>query len=67
MRTLIRRSLLSPGEGANSTTCIATDPRLSGVTGRYFDRDREASTPPVSHDPTTQQRLLALSQTHFAG
>ncbi|MFF5175634.1 SDR family NAD(P)-dependent oxidoreductase [Micromonospora sp. NPDC000089] len=65
VRALIRRSLLTPTEGANSTTRIATDPRLSGVTGRYFNRDAESSTPPVSHDPTTQQRLLTLSQTHF--
>ncbi|MEV4517142.1 SDR family NAD(P)-dependent oxidoreductase [Dactylosporangium sp. NPDC049525] len=66
MRTLIRRSLLTPTEGANSATRIATDPRLSGVTGRYFNRDTESTTPPVSHDPTTQQRLLTLSHTHFA-
>ncbi|WP_328615575.1 SDR family NAD(P)-dependent oxidoreductase [Amycolatopsis sp. NBC_00355] len=67
LRTLIRRSLLTPAEGAQSATRIATDPALAGVTGRYFSRDTESSTPPVSHDPTTQRRLLALSRTHFAG
>jgi NAD(P)-dependent dehydrogenase (short-subunit alcohol dehydrogenase family) len=67
MRTLIRRSLLTPTEGAKSATRIATDPAMAGITGRYFTRDTESSTPPVSHDPITQQRLLALSQTHFAG
>jgi NAD(P)-dependent dehydrogenase (short-subunit alcohol dehydrogenase family) len=66
VRTLIRRSLLTPAEGAKSATRIATDPAMAGVTGRYFSRDTESSTPPVSHDPTTQRRLLALSQTHFA-
>jgi NAD(P)-dependent dehydrogenase (short-subunit alcohol dehydrogenase family) len=67
MRTLIRRGMLTPTEGARTATRLATDPELAGVTGRYFRRDVESSTPPVSHDPATQQRLLALSKTHFAG
>jgi NAD(P)-dependent dehydrogenase (short-subunit alcohol dehydrogenase family) len=67
MRTLIRRSLLTPAEGAKSATRIATSPAMAGVTGRYFSRDKESSTPPVSHDLTTQRRLLALSRNHFAG
>lgn len=67
VRTLIRRSLLTPAEGAQSATRVATDPAVAGVTGRYFSRDTETSTPPVSHDPATQRRLLALSQHHFAG
>jgi NAD(P)-dependent dehydrogenase (short-subunit alcohol dehydrogenase family) len=67
MRTLIRRSLLTPAEGAKSATRIATNPAMAGVTGRYFSRDKESSTPPVSHDLTTQHRLLALSRNHFAG
>lgn len=66
IRTLIRRSLLTPTQGAKTATRIATDPTMAGVTGRYFNRDTETSTPPVSHDPTTQHRLLTLSQTHFA-
>jgi hypothetical protein len=36
------------------------------VTGRYFHRDVERTTPPVSHDPDIQQGLLALSERHFA-
>ncbi|WP_328648628.1 SDR family NAD(P)-dependent oxidoreductase [Amycolatopsis sp. NBC_00348] len=67
MRALIRRSLLTPAEGARSATRIATDPAMAGVTGRYFNRDKKTSTPPVSHDPATQRKLLALSQNHFAG
>jgi NAD(P)-dependent dehydrogenase (short-subunit alcohol dehydrogenase family) len=66
-RALIRSSLLTPAEGAGSALRLATDPALAGVTGRYFDRDAESSTPPVSHDPATQRKLLALSRLHFAG
>jgi NAD(P)-dependent dehydrogenase (short-subunit alcohol dehydrogenase family) len=65
-RTLIRRSLLTPAEGARTALRLATDPALAGVTGRYFNRDREATTPAVTRDPPTQQRLLALSEAHFA-
>ncbi|MFF5077608.1 SDR family NAD(P)-dependent oxidoreductase [Actinoplanes sp. NPDC000266] len=67
LRGLIRRGLLTPGEGAETALRVATDPGLAGVTGRYFNRDREATTPPVSHDPAVQRRLLALSELHYAG
>ncbi|SDS69290.1 SDR family NAD(P)-dependent oxidoreductase [Actinoplanes derwentensis] len=65
-RALIRRSLLTPAQGAQGTLRLATDPRLAGVTGGYFNRDIATTTPPVSHDPDTQRRLLALSERHFA-
>jgi hypothetical protein len=65
-RGLIRRSLLTADQGAETALRIAGDPGLAGVTGRYFNRDIETTTPPVSHDPATQQRLLALSELHFA-
>lgn len=65
-RSLIRCGLLTPAQGAETALRIATSPGLAGVTGSYFNRDIEATTPPVSHDLATQQRLLALSQLHFA-
>jgi len=62
---LIRRGLLTPAQGAEAALRIATDPELDGVTGRYFNRDRQTPTPPVTHDPETQRRLLELSERHF--
>ncbi|GHH38627.1 retinol dehydrogenase [Lentzea cavernae] len=64
---LIRRSLLTPAEGASSALRLATDPALAGVTSRYFNRDEESRTPPVSHDPAVQEKLLVLSRAHFTG
>jgi NAD(P)-dependent dehydrogenase (short-subunit alcohol dehydrogenase family) len=64
-RSLIRRGLLTPTQGAETALRIATDPNLAGMTGRYFNRDLETTTPRVSHDPATQERLLALSKRHF--
>lgn len=64
-RRLIRNRLLSPAEGAGTALRIATDPGLTGVTGRYFNRDAETTTPPVSHDLEVQRKLVALSDLHF--
>ena len=63
---IIRRTLLTPVDGAGTALRIATDPELAGVTGRYFNRGTAAGTPPVSHDPAVQQKLIALSEAHFA-
>src|SRR6478672_2680157 len=49
---LIRRSLLTPEQGADTTR-------------HYFNRDRRATTPAVSHDAATQASLRALSDAHF--
>jgi NAD(P)-dependent dehydrogenase (short-subunit alcohol dehydrogenase family) len=66
LRGLIRRTLLTPAQGAETALRLATDPSLSGVTGRYFNRAVETTTPAVSHDPATQRRLLELSETHLS-
>jgi len=58
---LIKRSLLTPEQGAEAILRVATDPRLEGVTGRYFERDAEAPTSPVSYDTALQQRILQIS------
>ncbi|GIM88259.1 SDR family NAD(P)-dependent oxidoreductase [Paractinoplanes toevensis] len=65
-RGLIRRSLLTPAQGAETALHLATDPGLAGVTGKYYNRDIEKTTPPLSHHDGTQRRLLALSELHFA-
>jgi hypothetical protein len=58
--------MLTPADCAETTLRIATDPRLAGVTGRYFNQGMAAATPPISHDLPTQQKLLTLSNSHFA-
>ena len=63
---LIRRSMLTPEEGAATAIRLATDPALADVTGRYYNRNREATTPAVSHDPATHATLRRLSDTYLA-
>jgi NAD(P)-dependent dehydrogenase (short-subunit alcohol dehydrogenase family) len=48
-------------EGVESTLRLVADPALDGVTGRYFDRSREARADPQAYDPAARTRLRQLS------
>ncbi|MCW2931369.1 MAG: hypothetical protein JWM19_2331 [Actinomycetia bacterium] len=58
---LIKRSLLTPAQGAAATLHLATAPELADVTGRYFVRDTEHRSPAISYDRDLQQRVWAAS------
>jgi NAD(P)-dependent dehydrogenase (short-subunit alcohol dehydrogenase family) len=58
---LIRRTMLTPEQGAAAAIRLATDPALHGVTGRYFVRETDTVTPPVSYDTDVQNRLRATT------
>jgi NAD(P)-dependent dehydrogenase (short-subunit alcohol dehydrogenase family) len=59
---LIKRSLLTPEQGAAPVLRLATAPELAGVTGRYFVRDADQRSPEISYDRDLQQRVWAASQ-----
>jgi NAD(P)-dependent dehydrogenase (short-subunit alcohol dehydrogenase family) len=46
-----------PETGARTPVFLATSPRVSGVTGRYFDEMREARSSGISRDRKAQDRL----------
>jgi NAD(P)-dependent dehydrogenase (short-subunit alcohol dehydrogenase family) len=56
---LIRRTMLTPEQGAAAALRLATDRALDGVTGRYFVREVDTATPAVSYDRDVQDRLRA--------
>jgi NAD(P)-dependent dehydrogenase (short-subunit alcohol dehydrogenase family) len=62
---LIRRTMLTPEQGATAALRLATDDALEGVTGRYFVRDAETPTPAVSHDRAVQQKLRTVTDRFF--
>jgi NAD(P)-dependent dehydrogenase (short-subunit alcohol dehydrogenase family) len=62
---LIRRTMLTPEQGAASAIRLATDPALRDTTGRYFVRDTLATTPPVSYNREAQKRLRATADRFF--
>jgi hypothetical protein len=59
---LIKRSLLTPEQGAAPVLRLATAPELAAVTGRYYVRDAEHRSPEISYDRDLQQRVWAASQ-----
>ncbi|AWB86794.1 hypothetical protein [Mycetocola zhujimingii] len=64
---VIRRSMLTPAQGASATLHLATTAGLNGVTGRYFVHGTEARTPPISYDLIAQARLRDASDRFLAG
>lgn len=65
-RALIRRSMLTPEQGAAAAIRLATDPALADTTGRYYNRDRQTTTPAIARDPVTRATLRALSENFLA-
>jgi NAD(P)-dependent dehydrogenase (short-subunit alcohol dehydrogenase family) len=61
---MIKRSLLTPEQGAAAALRLATAPELADVTGRYFVRDTEQRSPEVSYDRDLQQRVWAASHAY---
>ncbi len=49
-------------EGAGATVHLAVSPELEGVTGRYFDRQREARANRQAYDAAAKKRLWVLSE-----
>lgn len=62
---LIRRGMLTPEQGAAATLRLALDPALRGVSGRYFVRDTDTPTPPVSYDRDVQRQLRVAGDRFF--
>jgi NAD(P)-dependent dehydrogenase (short-subunit alcohol dehydrogenase family) len=62
---LIKRSLLTPAEGAAAALRLATAPELAGVTGNYFVRGTQQRSPEISYDRDLQRRVWAASQACF--
>jgi NAD(P)-dependent dehydrogenase (short-subunit alcohol dehydrogenase family) len=48
--------------GVHATTRLVADAELDGVSGRYFDRLREARALPQAYDPEARRRLRELSE-----
>jgi len=58
---LIKRFLLTPEQGARTALYLATSPAVAGVSGKYFVREREHRSVPISYDVALQERLWASS------
>jgi NAD(P)-dependent dehydrogenase (short-subunit alcohol dehydrogenase family) len=59
---LVHRNSLTPEQGASTAVYLATSPDVEGVTGKYFVREREVESDPVSYDETAARRLWEVSE-----
>jgi NAD(P)-dependent dehydrogenase (short-subunit alcohol dehydrogenase family) len=63
---MVRDSGVSPvtplEQGVAATRRLAVGPELDGVTGRYFDGQRESAAHPQAYDPEARRRLRELSE-----
>lgn len=53
---------ISEEEGAKTMIYLATSPEVSGVTGKYFVKNREARSSRASHDEVAARRLWEASE-----
>jgi retinol dehydrogenase 12 len=61
-RLLIRILLPRAEKGAEPVVRLASDPALEGVTGRYFDRFREATPSEAARNDADARRLWEISE-----
>jgi NAD(P)-dependent dehydrogenase (short-subunit alcohol dehydrogenase family) len=55
-------AMSSVEDGVQATMRLAVSPELDGVSGRYFDRLREARANRQAYDPVARRRLWRLSE-----
>ncbi|MCD4699014.1 MAG: hypothetical protein K8R91_00360 [Phycisphaerae bacterium] len=53
---------LTPEEGAQTIIYLATSPEVTGVTGRYFVKEKSIPSSKISYDLAFGRRLWALSE-----
>jgi NAD(P)-dependent dehydrogenase (short-subunit alcohol dehydrogenase family) len=59
---LFRPFLLSPAKGALTSIYLASSPEVAKVTGKFFDKCREAPTAPAAQDAAAASRLWEISE-----
>ncbi len=62
MQWFFKLFMLSNAEGAATPLYCATAPELNDVSGRYYDKSREARCNPLADDPANGTKLWASSE-----
>jgi NAD(P)-dependent dehydrogenase (short-subunit alcohol dehydrogenase family) len=58
----VHRNSLTPEQGASTAVYLASSPDVADVTGKYFVREHEVNSDPVSHDEAAAKRLWKISE-----
>ena len=59
---LIHRNSLTPEQGASTAVYLASSSDVEGVTGKFFVRERERVSDPVSYDEPAAKQLWEFSE-----
>jgi NAD(P)-dependent dehydrogenase (short-subunit alcohol dehydrogenase family) len=63
VRATFRLFGLPPEKGARTIVYLATSPKVEGISGRYFYKQKEASTSAGAQDAEAARRLWQISET----
>ncbi len=58
---LVHITSLTPEQGASTAVYLASSPNVEDVTGKYFVREREVKSDPISYDERIATRLWQVS------
>ena len=61
IRKLAPLVALTPEQGARTSIYLASSPEVDGISGRYFVKEKPATSSPQSRDQATAERLWQLS------
>jgi NAD(P)-dependent dehydrogenase (short-subunit alcohol dehydrogenase family) len=59
---LVHRNSLTPEQGASTIVYLASSPDVKTLTGKYFIREREVRSDPISYDKSIAKRLWDVSE-----
>ncbi len=62
MRDLLKRTLITPEQGARTSIHLASSPEIEGATGRYFYECRPVHSSEASYDEASAARLWRISE-----
>jgi len=58
---IIKPFLLTPRQGSETSTYLASSPEVEGVTGKYFVKCKERRSSPLSNDESVARKLWDVS------
>jgi NAD(P)-dependent dehydrogenase (short-subunit alcohol dehydrogenase family) len=60
--TLAKPLLMTPEKGARTQVWLASSPEVEGVSGKYFDKQKERQTSKAAQEQDAPERLWAISE-----
>jgi NAD(P)-dependent dehydrogenase (short-subunit alcohol dehydrogenase family) len=58
----VRRFMITPEQGAQTSIYLASSPEVAQTTGKYFEKSKERRSSAASYDRASQQQLWQLSE-----